>query len=697
MNAIFPSSRPNISVRVIPKIPATLVGSGGIGISKENGVWTIEPSWDDLQLIAPGVLLDPSTKEIWVHDPVTDVYNRMTLAGLGQALWWGTSITANLIGAGSKTFTTQSGKDWLPGMFVQTFSNSVITNYMIGQVTAYTGTTLTVNVLATGGSGTPSDWTIVPSTLPGAGAPGADGTSGGLNYRFVAGLSGDPGSGNVGFNSATIAAITSLRISKTDRNAVNLAAELATWDDSTTAANRGKVRVYSPGNPANFVIASINGPLVDGGAFITYPLTGPVGTTLPTVANCQVEFYRTGDQGAQGIPGTNGTNGTNGIDGAGGARYAWDTDTAATDPTAGRVKVNNATPASATALYLSETTALAQNIAALINSFDDNGSTLNRGTLSIVSLSDPTHFIVYRVTGTIVDNGAWVTIPVTGISAGVGLALNEVAHITFARTGDTGAAGAGTGDMIGSNNLIECTDDATARLNIGAAGTASPAFTGTPTAPTAAVGTSTTQIATTAFVDAEAVAKAGDTMSGALIVTPKGSTFGSAAGPTASSPQANTDANILLYNNSAVNWAGIGIDGGGAMWFRTGLSGSPAPAFYVNTDQAVIFSKASGYTEAALIYAASVAWDVLVNPVCTLLLAGNATMAAPTNVVTGRVYTIRIQQNAASTVAWTAANYKFAGGVVPAITATAGAVDRFTFIGRAGNVLEEIGRAQGIA
>jgi hypothetical protein len=47
---------------------------------------------------------------------------------------------------------------------------------------------------------------------------------------------------------------------------------------------------------------------------------------------------------------------------------------------------------------------------------------------------------------------------------------------------------------------------------------ASPTFTGTPAAPTAAVGTSTTQLATTAFVDAEAVAKAGDTMTGTLRV-----------------------------------------------------------------------------------------------------------------------------------------------------------------------------------
>ena len=72
-------------------------------------------------------------------------------------------------------------------------------------------------------------------------------------------------------------------------------------------------------------------------------------------------------------------------------------------------------------------------------------------------------------------------------------------------------------------------------------------------------------------------------------------------------------------------------------------------------------------------------------------------MGAPTNVLAGRVYTIRIQQNANSTVAWTAANFKFVGGIVPVMTTGAGAVDRLTFVGRPSNVLEEIGRAQGIA
>ena len=55
-----------------------------------------------------------------------------------------------------------------------------------------------------------------------------------------------------------------------------------------------------------------------------------------------------------------------------------------------------------------------------------------------------------------------------------------------------------------SNNLSDLGSATTARANLGAAALASPTFTGVPIAPTAATGTNTNQIATTAYVKATA-------------------------------------------------------------------------------------------------------------------------------------------------------------------------------------------------
>jgi hypothetical protein len=90
---------------------------------------------------------------------------------------------------------------------------------------------------------------------------------------------------------------------------------------------------------------------------------------------------------------------------------------------------------------------------------------------------------------------------------------------------EKGSSGAGTGDMLTTNNLSDLTDKPQAIVNLGINATAaelnyvdgvtsavqtqldtkatlaSPALTGTPTAPTATDGTNTTQLATTAFVE----------------------------------------------------------------------------------------------------------------------------------------------------------------------------------------------------
>jgi len=79
-----------------------------------------------------------------------------------------TSSSSVAVGSGTKSFVTAKFYDWAVGMYVLAASTASPTNLMYGQVTAYTSSTgaLDVNVLAVGGSGTYSDWTISLSGPP---------------------------------------------------------------------------------------------------------------------------------------------------------------------------------------------------------------------------------------------------------------------------------------------------------------------------------------------------------------------------------------------------------------------------------------------------------------------------------------------------------------------------------------------------
>lgn len=86
-------------------------------------------------------------------------------AGVGYG---GTSTTSIAIGTGSKAFTTQSGLAYTNGARVRASSAADTTNWMEGLAT-YSGTSLTVTVTKTNGSGTHADWNLNVVGEPGAG------------------------------------------------------------------------------------------------------------------------------------------------------------------------------------------------------------------------------------------------------------------------------------------------------------------------------------------------------------------------------------------------------------------------------------------------------------------------------------------------------------------------------------------------
>src|SRR5712671_1783188 len=104
-------------------------------------------------------------------DPVVVGTSLITFASqsaVATATQTATSTTSLAIGTGAKTLTIQAGKAFQVNQWVLIQEQSNPANQMLGQITAYSGTSLTVNVTAAGGSGTHADWTIVLTNSPAA-------------------------------------------------------------------------------------------------------------------------------------------------------------------------------------------------------------------------------------------------------------------------------------------------------------------------------------------------------------------------------------------------------------------------------------------------------------------------------------------------------------------------------------------------
>lgn len=182
----------------------------------------------------------------------------------------GTSTTSTAIGTGSKVFTTQADKAFTVGRWLLIASDADEANYMHGRVTAYSGTSLTVEVTNVGGSGTLADWTITISGTRGAtgstGATGAQGAMAAVPYNYsTTTTDSDPGSGNLRFNHATPASATEAYIDNENRSAADVSAWLDTLDDNGNSSLRGTLYIYVPATPGvNFRIYSVTGSVVDG-------------------------------------------------------------------------------------------------------------------------------------------------------------------------------------------------------------------------------------------------------------------------------------------------------------------------------------------------------------------------------------------------------------------------------------------------
>lgn len=147
---------------------------------------TFVNSDDDVNGILSGAITARDTAVAAASAASTSAGNAATSeanAAASAATLYGTSNSSVLIGAGTKVFTTQSGKNFNgQAVFVSSSANPL--NYVHG-IASYSGTTLTVTVAAGdfGGTGTFASWNIAVSGTQGTqgiqGVPGPTGSGSG--------------------------------------------------------------------------------------------------------------------------------------------------------------------------------------------------------------------------------------------------------------------------------------------------------------------------------------------------------------------------------------------------------------------------------------------------------------------------------------------------------------------------------------
>ena len=110
----------------------------------------------------------------------------------------------------------------------------------------------------------------------------------------------------------------------------------------------------------------------------------------------------------------------------------------------------------------------------------------------------------------------------------------------------------------------------------------------------------------------------------------------------------------------------------------------------------LITSAKLNYTESTLTDGSTVSWDVSTEDVAKVTLAGNRTLAAPTNATTGQFISLLIIQDGTGsrTLTWNGI-FEFASDTAPTLTTTADLGDVFVFRYNGSKWLE-VGRNQAL-
>lgn len=145
---------------------------------------------------------------------------------------------------------------------------------------------------------------------------------------------------------------------------------------------------------------------------------------------------------------------------AAGFTWTYSTTTAMADPGTGTIRLNNATMSSVTAAAIDDLSADSGNpdVSSRILTWDDSTNT-TKGTLLL--RYSTSFWAEFTVTG-LTDNVGWTELALTYVGNTGTISNGNTLVSSFSRTGNKGADGAGTGDVVGPGSA---TDNAIARYD----------------------------------------------------------------------------------------------------------------------------------------------------------------------------------------------------------------------------------------
>ena len=330
--------------------------------------------------------------------------------------------------------------------------------------------------------------------------------------------------------------------------------------------------------------------------------------------------------------------------------FTFATATADADPGNGKFRLNNASPASATAIYLDNLDAYGGAVAAAIDTWDDSTSPM-RGTLTLGPVGNPLVRYTYNVTGSVVDGTGYRKLTLTFVAGSGAIPAGAACWLVFNRSGDKGDF---AGPAAAAADNIVTFADATGKAgkNSGVAiGSLAPkanaVFTGSFTPPDGA-------IAPTKL----------DNGAAASVLGRSANSIGSRA-----DIPAGIDDTILRRVAGALGFGQMtaGMVPAGLLTYAMLSSGAIASnaEFQLGTASKLLTAASLKSTVAyqALTDAATIAWDMSLGNNALVVLAGNRTLGNPSNASPQFGFVLKVTSTTSTRTLDKGTNWVIAAGV----------------------------------